>query len=106
MHPNLLTLLTPQEQAMLRHPTPHLMPGCACCHDLPAILTALAEARQQLQQAREAVEEYGEHLSGCPLTRFEAYDPVCGYKYAGQWMPQLPECTCGFQASLAGGTDG
>ena len=89
---SLLAFLTPAELTMLRHPTPHLMPGCACCHDLPATLTALAEARQQLQQAREALRKYGQHLDGC------------GCHGNCEGVQEHMNCTCGFSDSLAGGT--
>ena len=54
-------------------------------------------ALQQLQQAREALEKYGQHL------------PTCQHQtsWAGARSDeQPPGCTCGFAASLAGGTDG
>lgn len=80
---------------------------------IAAARTFVPEALAEIRRLREALEEYGEHQSGCTSRYFEAGVPRLGepgstqYKYKGKWYHSRDDvpCECGLRAALNGADD-
>ena len=97
MEPNLLAHLTPEEQAAwTRCKYAATMTAAEftkhAVYDLPATLTALAQARAVLTEARGVVERYGGHDEGCPAQ-------ISGH---GPGRCDSCPCDCGFDTARTG----
>ena len=74
-----------------------------------------AELRERIKGLEEALEAYGNHSSKCLLSQYRegrptegrGYETLYGYGDKAKWYRdgERPECTCGFDAALAGGKE-
>ena len=80
-----------------------------------AIEKALSITRERIKVLEEALEAYGNHDSKCLLSQGREgrpteggdYETLYGYGDKAKWYRngERPECTCGFDAALAGGKE-
>ena len=73
------------------------------------------ELRERIKELEEALEAYGNHSSKCLLSQYRegrptegrGYETLYGYGDKAKWYRdgERPECTCGFDAALAGGKE-